>query len=232
MIKLLVADDDPMVRRHLQTILASTGEIEVVAEAEDGAEAVEAVLRTAPDVVLMDIRMPGVDGITATAEITRLSAPPAVIALTTFDSDSHVLRALEAGASGFLVKSTPPEDLLDLVKVAAQGHTVLSPTAARHLISRSVRTDDHTRAAQEKADALSERERDVLGCLGEGLTNGEIAARLFLSETTVKSYVSRLLDKLGLANRTQAGLLAHQARLVPRQPVGRNAVEGLSGEIS
>src|SRR5688572_19761758 len=108
MIKVLVADDDPMVRRHLQTILASAGEIEVVAEAEDGAEAVEAVLRTAPDVGLMDIRMPGVDGITATAEITRLSTPPTVVALTTFDSDTHVLRALEVGASGFLVKSTPP----------------------------------------------------------------------------------------------------------------------------
>ncbi|TDD40380.1 response regulator transcription factor [Nonomuraea terrae] len=214
MIKVLVADDDPMVRRHLRTILASAGEIQVVAEAEDGAEAVEAVLRTAPDVVLMDIRMPGVDGITATAEITRLSTPPVVVALTTFDSDAHVLRALEAGAGGFLVKSTPPEDLLDLVKVAAQGHTVLSPSAARHLVSRSARTDDARQAVRAKVAALSDRERDVLGCLGEGLTNGEIAARLFLSETTVKSYVSRLLDKLGLANRTQAGLLALQAGLI------------------
>lgn len=214
MIKVLVVDDDPMVRRHLRTILASAGEIEVVAEAEDGAEAVEAVLRTAPDVVLMDIRMPGVDGITATAEITRLSTSLAVVALTTFDSDTHVLRALEAGASGFLVKSTPPEDLIDLVKVAAQGHTVLSPSAARHLVSRSASTDDARQAVRARVAALSDRERDVLGCLGEGLTNGEIAARLFLSETTVKSYVSRLLDKLDLANRTQAGLLAHRAGLL------------------
>ncbi|MEW9552560.1 response regulator [Nonomuraea sp. NPDC050783] len=219
MIKVLVADDDPMVRRHLKAILASAGEIEVVAEAEDGAEAVEAVVRTAPDVVLMDIRMPGVDGITATAEIAASSTAPAIVALTTFDSDVHVLRALEAGASGFLVKSTPPEDLLDLVKVAAQGHTVLSPSAARHLVARSASTDDARRAARARIDALSERERDVLGCLGEGLTNGEIAARLFLSETTVKSYVSRLLDKLGLANRTQAGLLAHQAG--PEPPAGK-----------
>ncbi|SEG60720.1 DNA-binding response regulator, NarL/FixJ family, contains REC and HTH domains [Nonomuraea solani] len=155
MIKVLVADDDPMVRRHLQMILTSAGEIEVVEE----------VLRTAPGGVLIDIRMPGV---------------------------------------------------LGLVKVAAQGHTVLSPAAARHLVSR-VRSDDHIRAAQENAGALSERERDVLGCLGEGLTNGEIAARLFLPETTVKSYVSRLLDKLGLAKRTQAGLPAHQARLALRR---------------
>ncbi|MEV4891134.1 response regulator transcription factor [Nonomuraea sp. NPDC055795] len=214
MIKVLVADDDPMVRRHLRTILASAGEIEVVAEAEDGAEAVEAVLRTAPDVVLMDIRMPGVDGITATAEIVRLSTPPAVVALTTFDSDTHVLKALEAGAGGFLVKSTPPQDLLDLIKVAAQGHTVLSPSAARHLLSRSGSTGEVRRAVRAKVAALSDRERDVLGCLGEGLTNGEIAARLFLSEATIKSYVSRLLVKLDLANRTQAGLLAHRADLL------------------
>ncbi|MEV0614185.1 response regulator transcription factor [Nonomuraea sp. NPDC050404] len=212
-IKVLVVDDDPMVRHHLRAILTSADEIEVVAEAEDGAEAVEAVLRASPDVVLMDIRMPGVDGIAATAEIARLTEPPAVVALTTFDSDTHVLRALHAGAGGFLVKSTPPEDLLDLVKVAAQGHTVLSPSAARHLLSRSSSTDEARRAVRERVAELSERERDVLGCLGEGLTNGEIAARLFLSETTVKSYVSRLLDKLGLANRTQAGLLAHQAGL-------------------
>lgn len=214
MIKVLVADDDPMVRRHLRTILGSAGEIEVVAEAEDGAEAVEAVLRTAPDVVLMDIRMPGVDGITATAEIVRLSTPPAVVALTTFDSDTHVLKALEAGASGFLVKSTPPQDLLDLIKVAAQGHTVLSPSATRHLLSRAASTGEVRQAVRAKVAALSERERDMLGCLGEGLTNGEIAARLFLSEATIKSYVSRLLDKLDLANRTQAGLLAHQADLL------------------
>ncbi|TDC97874.1 response regulator transcription factor [Nonomuraea deserti] len=210
MIRVLVADDDPMVRHHLRTILTSEGEVEVVAEAEDGAEAVEAVLRAAPDVVLMDIRMPGVDGITATAEIARLPAPPVVVALTTFDSDAHVLRALQAGASGFLVKSTPPEDLLDLVKVAAQGATVLSPSAARHLVSRSAPADG---AEREKLATLSERERDVLACLGEGLTNGEIAARLFLSDSTVKSYISRLLGKLGLANRTQAGLLAHRAGL-------------------
>ncbi|NBE95551.1 response regulator transcription factor [Nonomuraea sp. KC401] len=211
MIRVLVADDDPMVRHHLRAILTSTGEVEVVAEAEDGAEAVEAVLRAAPDVVLMDIRMPGVDGITATAEIARLRTPPVVVALTTFDSDTHVLRALQAGANGFVVKSTPPQDLIDLVKVAAQGATVLSPSAARHLVSRSAPADD---AVREKLAGLSERERDVLACLGEGLTNGEIAARLFLSDSTVKSYISRLLGKLDLANRTQAGLLAHQAGLV------------------
>ncbi|MEV8630988.1 response regulator transcription factor [Streptosporangium sp. NPDC051023] len=213
MIKVLLVDDDPMVRSHLRTILATSPDVNVVGEAEDGAEAVEAVLRGQPDVVLMDIRMPGVDGITATAEICAMRSPPTVVALTTFDSDTHVLNALKAGASGFLVKSTPPEDLLSLIKVAADGHTVLSATAARRLIASSDRASGHQRAAQRKVAALSERERQVLACLGQGLTNSEIAGRLFLSETTVKSYISRLLDKLDLPNRTQASLLAHEAGL-------------------
>ncbi|GAA3113920.1 response regulator transcription factor [Streptosporangium carneum] len=213
MIKVLVADDDPMVRRHLRTILTADDRVQVVAEAEDGAEAVEAVVRTAPDVVLMDLRMPGVDGITATAEIARMADPPVVVALTTFDSDAHVLRALQAGAGGFLVKSTSPEDLVRLIEVAAGGHTVLSPVAARRLVTRSAETASRRQAVRARVEALSDRERDVLRCLGEGLTNGEIAGSLFLSEATVKSYISRLLTRLDLANRTQAGLLAHEAGL-------------------
>ncbi|WP_219462589.1 response regulator [Nonomuraea rhizosphaerae] len=209
-IKVLLVDDDPMVRHHLRTILASGPGLEVVGEAEDGAEAVEAVLRTRPDVVLMDIRMPGVDGIAATAEIGGLASPPAVVALTTFDSDAHVLSALEAGACGFLVKSTPPEDLISLVRVAAAGHTVLSPIAVQRLLARS---GGHG-AARDKVAELTERERELLSALGRGLTNADIAAELFLSESTVKSYVSRLLTKLELSNRTQAGLLAHDAGLV------------------
>ncbi|GHJ39530.1 response regulator transcription factor [Streptomyces sp. TS71-3] len=215
MVKVLLVDDDPMVRRHLRTILAAGPDIDVVGEAEDGAEAVEEVLRSAPDVILMDIRMPGVDGVTATREIAALPGTrPAVVALTTFDSDAALLGILEAGASGFLVKSTPPEDLLNLVRVAADGHTVLSPDAARRLLALSARTEDHRRAARRRADGLSARERDVLRCLGHGLSNGEAAARLFLSEATVKSYVSRLLAKLDLPNRTQAGLLAIEAGLL------------------
>ncbi|MEV4183747.1 response regulator transcription factor [Streptosporangium canum] len=210
-------DDDPMVRQHLRTILSSSAEVEVVGEARDGAEAVENVLRNRPDVVLMDIRMPGVDGITATKEINRLAAPPAVIALTTFDSDSHVLSALEAGAGGFLVKPTPAEDLLNLVKVAADGHVVMSPLVARRLIAHSTRSDRRRDAARATVATLAERERQVPACLGDGLTNSEIAQRLFLSETTVKSYVSRLLVKLDLTHRTQAALLAHQAGLINDQ---------------
>ncbi|WP_327588506.1 response regulator transcription factor [Nonomuraea sp. NBC_00507] len=214
MIRILLVDDDPMVRRHLRTILGSSAEVEVVGEARDGAEAVEEVLRNQPDVVLMDLRMPGVDGVTATKEITTMASPPAVIALTTFDSDAHVLSALEAGAGGFLLKTTPVEDLVNLLKVAADGHVVMSPEAAHRLVAQSTRGDVRRETARARVAQLSEREREVLACLGEGLTNPEIAQRLFLSETTVRSYVSRLMAKLDLTHRTQAALLAHQAGLI------------------
>ncbi|HEY8478489.1 MAG TPA: response regulator transcription factor [Spirillospora sp.] len=214
MVRVLIADDDAMVRRHLRTILGSSADVHVVAEARDGAEAVEEVLRSRPDVVLMDLRMPGVDGIDATREIVTLASPPVVIALTTFDTDEHVLGALEAGAGGFLVKTTPAEDLINLVKVAADGHVVMSPSAARRLVAQSGRGDRRRELAQARVAKLAERERQVLSCLGEGLTNSEIAERLYLSETTVKSYVSRLLTKLDLPHRTQAALLAHQSGLV------------------
>ncbi|WP_326837261.1 response regulator transcription factor [Amycolatopsis rhabdoformis] len=216
MITVVVADDEPMVCAHLRTILGSADDLSVVASAADGAEAVEAVVRWRPDVVLMDLRMPGVDGLTAIARIVALPDPPAVVALTTFDADTYVIRALRAGAAGFLVKSTPPEDLIGLVRVAADGHTVLSPSAARRLVALS--SDGHTRThdALRRTSTLTDRERDVLTCLGEGLSNADIAARLHLAEATVKSYVSRMLVKLECANRTQAGLLAHEAGLVSR----------------
>jgi len=138
-----------------------------------------------------------------------------VVVLTTFDADQYVLRALRAGAAGFLVKSTPPEDLIGLVRVAAEGHTVLSPAAARRLIAASADSQPAERA-RKLAGSLTEREAEVLSCLGEGLSNAQIAARLYLSEATVKGYVSRMLEKLGLDNRTQAGLLAHDAGLTSR----------------
>jgi DNA-binding NarL/FixJ family response regulator len=215
-IRVLVVDDEPMVCAHLRTILTSAGDIDVLDPAHDGAAAVEAVVRHRPDVVLMDLRMPGVDGLTAIERIGRLPRRPAVVALTTFDADSYVIRALRAGASGFLVKSTPPEDLISLVRVAADGHTVLSKAATQRLVA----AQDGERAGRERALALvrelTEREAEVLGCLGEGLSNAQIAERLSLSEATVKGYVSRTLDKLGCANRTQAGLLAYDAGLVTR----------------
>jgi DNA-binding NarL/FixJ family response regulator len=215
-IPVLVVDDEPMVCAHLRTILGSAGDIDVVAQAGDGAEAVEAVVRHRPRVVLMDLRMPGVDGLTAIERIAALPDPPAVVALTTFDADTYVIRALRAGAAGFLVKSTPPEDLIGLVRVAADGHTVLSPEAARRLVALSSDGRERGDDARRRAAALTERERDVLACLGEGLSNADIATRLHLAEATVKSYVSRMLVKLDCTNRTQAGLLAHEAGLVAR----------------
>jgi DNA-binding NarL/FixJ family response regulator len=164
----------------------------------------------------MDLRMPVLDGIAAIEQIVRLADPPVVVVLTTFDADQYVLRALRAGAAGFLVKSTPPEDLIGLVRVAAEGHTVLSPAAARRLIAASADSQPAAERARRLASSLTEREVEVLTCLGEGLSNAQIAGRLFLSEATVKGYVSRMLDKLGLDNRTQAGLLAHDAGLTSR----------------
>ncbi|WP_158893738.1 response regulator [Amycolatopsis anabasis] len=216
MVRVIVVDDEPMVCAHLRTILGSAEDIDVVAQAQDGAEAVEAVVRHRPHVVLMDLRMPGVDGLTAIERIAELPDAPAVVALTTFDADTYVLRALRAGAAGFLVKSTPPEDLIGLVRVAADGHTVLSPEAARRLVAASADGQQRSEQARRLVGGLTEREVEVLTCLGEGLSNADIARRLHLSEATVKSYVSRMLVKLDCTNRTQAGLLAHEARLVGR----------------
>jgi len=162
----------------------------------------------------MDLRMPGMDGLAAIERIGRLADPPVVVVLTTFDADQYVLRALRAGAAGFLVKSTPPEDLIGLVQVAAEGHTVLSPVAARRLVAASGDRACARDRARGLVGSLTEREAEVLACLGEGLSNAQIGGRLFLCEATVKGYVSRVLDKLGCANRTQAGLLAHDAGII------------------
>lgn len=214
MIRVLVVDDEPMVCAHLRTILGSADDIDVVADADDGAAAVEAVVRHRPDVVLMDLRMPGIDGLTATERITGMPEPPTVVALTTFDADAYVIRALQAGAAGFLVKSTPPDDLIGLVRVAADGHTVLSAAASRRLVAASADRRVNRDRAAELVGELTERETQVLTCLGEGLSNSQIAGRLYLSEATVKGYVSRLLVKLACANRTQAGMVAHDAGLI------------------
>jgi len=209
--RVLVVDDEPMVCAHLRTILGSVDDIEVVEVAYDGAAAVESVIRHQPDVVLMDLRMPGVDGLTAIERINALRQPPAVVVLTTFDTDDHVLRALRAGAAGFLLKSTPPEDLIELVRVAADGHTVLSPAATRRLVTKASQRTDDREHQRRLIGELTERETEVLSCLGEGLSNAQIAARLYLTEATVKGYVSRLLVKLECANRTQVGLMAYEA---------------------
>ena len=212
-VRVALVDDEPMVCTLLRTILGSDPAIEVVAEAHSGAEGVEVVGRDRPDVVLMDLRMPGMDGIAAIEKINELSKPPHIVVLTTFDADHYVLRALKAGASGFLVKSTPPEELIGLVKVAAEGHTVLSPAAARRLVAASTEAHAARDRAREVVGSLTKREIEVLALLGAGRSNAQIADRLYLSEATIKGYVSRMLEKLGCANRTQLGLLAHEAGL-------------------
>ncbi|WP_461090157.1 response regulator [Streptomyces incanus] len=213
-VRVVVVDDESMVCVFLRTILESAQDLEVVDEAHDAAAGIEAVRRSRPDVVLMDLRMPGMDGLTAIERINEFAEPPNIVVLTTFDADEYVLRALRAGATGFLVKSTPPEELIGLVRTAAQGHTVLSPSAARRLIAASTDSLLARDRARDLVASLTEREIQVLAGLGEGLSNAQIAARLFLSEATIKGYVSRMLDKLGCVNRTQAGLLAHDAGIV------------------
>jgi DNA-binding NarL/FixJ family response regulator len=205
-----------MVCAHLRAILESAADITVVDEAYDGAAAVESVIRHRPHVVLMDLRMPGVDGLTATERITTLAHPPVVVVLTTFDADQYVLRALRAGAAGFLVKSTPPEDLINLVRVAADGHTVMSPVAMRRLVAGAAERESAHQRRVALVRGLTERETQVLACLGEGLSNAQIARRLHLTEATVKGYVSRTLVKLQCDNRTQAGLLAFEAGVTTR----------------
>ncbi|MBM2622768.1 response regulator transcription factor [Actinoplanes sp. LDG1-06] len=217
MIRVLVVDDEPLVCRHLSAILSAAADVEVVGTASDGAEAAEMVVLERPDLVLMDLRMPGVDGLAATERIRALPFPPIVLVLTTFDTDGYVIRALRAGAAGYLVKSTPPGELLDLIRVAAQGHTVLSPVATEGLVAASASVHEEREAARARLGELTDRERDVLAAIGDGLSNAEIARRLFLSETTVKGYVSHLFEKLGCGNRTQAGLLAQAAGLTSQE---------------
>lgn len=217
-IDVLLADDDPVVRFGLKMMLSGARDLRVVAEASDGAEAVELARRHRPDVVLMDIRMPGTDGLTATETLRSWSPAPQVMILTTFDADAHVLRALRAGAAGFLLKDTPPEELVVAVRHAATGRPVLSPEVTRRLIARVAESDQDTRraAARRRLDVLGAREREVAVEIGAGRSNAEIAARYFLGLTTIKTHVSAILAKLDLNNRVQIALLVHDAALADR----------------
>jgi DNA-binding NarL/FixJ family response regulator len=214
-IGILIADDQALVRAGFRMILEAEQDLRVVAEASDGSEAVEATRRARPDIVLMDIRMPKLDGLEATRRIMAATdRPPRVLMLTTFDLDEYVFDALHAGASGFLLKDVPPEQLVAGIRVVADGDSLLSPTVTRRLIESFVR--DHPRAANPPAELeeLTPREREILELVARGLSNAEIADSLVVSATTVKTHVARVLAKLGVRDRVQAVVLAYEAGVV------------------
>jgi DNA-binding NarL/FixJ family response regulator len=209
-LRVVIADDQPLMRAGFKAVLEATGEIEVVAEAGDGAAAVEAARRHAPDVVLMDIRMPVMDGI----EATRRLEGRRVLILTTFGLDEHIIAALRAGASGFLLKDAPTDQVLEAVRAVAAGDAVLSPAVTRRLLDQVGRRLPAAVAREQGVESLTEREREVLRMLAAGLSNGEIAQALVVSEATVKSHVSSLLGKLGLRDRVQAVIYAYETGLI------------------
>ena len=215
MISVLLVDDEALVRAGLRMILETTGDLTVVGDAEDGRAAITAAAELEPDVVLMDLRMPRLGGVAATAAIRERPGAPAVIVLTTFDTDDDVFQALAAGATGFLLKDTPPAELAQAVRLAAAGDAMLSPTVTRRVIDRYTAEDRsrHRRVALERLVTLTEREREVLIEIGGGLANAEIAARLHMSEATVKSHVTHLFEKLAATNRVQLAIAAFRAGL-------------------
>ncbi|MEU1747283.1 response regulator transcription factor [Micromonospora arida] len=213
-IRVVIVDDDALVRGMLTLMLDGADGIVVVGEAADGATAITAVDRHLPDVVLMDIRMPVVNGITATERLRRRHRPPEIIVLTTFDTDEHVVRALRAGASGFLLKDTPPEQISQAVRAVAAGNPMLSPGVTRRLMQRVASGAESYEQAHERLALLTPRECDVVLAIAQGRSNAEIASELLMSVTTVKAHVSHILTKLDLDNRTQIALLAHDGRLL------------------
>ncbi|MFG3246611.1 response regulator [Streptomyces sp. NPDC048187] len=215
-IRLLLVDDDPLVRAGLSLMLGGADDVEIVGEAADGDEVAALVDRTRPDVVLMDIRMPVVDGLTATERLRARAEAPQVVVLTTFHADEQVLRALRAGAAGFVLKDTPPAQILDAVRRVAAGDPVLSPAVTRRLMEQAAGTGSDTRRTRARArlDALNDREREVAVAVGRGMANADVAAHLFMSVATVKAHVSRILAKLRLDNRVQIALLTYDAGLL------------------
>lgn len=216
MIRVLLADDQALLRAGFRVLLDSAADIEVVGEASDGAEAVRLVRQVGPDVVLMDIRMPGVDGLEATRRIgaDQDLAHVKVLILTTFEADDYVYQALQAGASGFLVKDTEPAELLQAVRVVARGDSLLSPGVTRRLIADIVARPPRPMAPPAVLAVLTEREREVLTLVAGGLSNEQIAARLFQSPLTAKTHVSRAMTKLGVRDRAQLVVLAYETGLV------------------
>lgn len=211
-IKVLVVDDDHLMRAGLAMIIEQTDDLAVVDQAEDGRQAIPLARRHRPDVVLMDVRMPVLDGIEATREITSLSDPPRVLILTTFELDEYVFNALQAGASGFLLKRTPPEQLIDGIRTVASGDALLSPSVTKRLIAEFATRPE--RVTDPRLAELTDREREVLVEMAKGLSNDELAQTLFISENTVKTHVKRVLTKLGVRDRVNAVVMAYQGGLM------------------
>jgi DNA-binding NarL/FixJ family response regulator len=217
-IRVLIVDDDALVRAGLTMLLAGADDIEIVGQAADGGEVEHTVAECQPDIVLMDIRMPGMDGLAATEILRRRDRPPEVIILTTFDADDHVLRALRAGASGFLLKDAPPTGIVGAIRAVAAGEPILSPAITRRLIGHVTAGEggERGRHAREQLERLTAREREVALAIGRGKSNADISRELYMSIATVKAHVSRLLEKLEFNNRVQIALLAHDAgRVAP-----------------
>jgi DNA-binding NarL/FixJ family response regulator len=213
-IRAMVVDDQALVRAGFRMILEAEPDLDVVGEANDGLEAIEVAARAQPDVILMDVRMPRLDGVEATARITAQPDPPRVLILTTFDLDEYVFSALRAGASGFLLKDTPAEDLVEAVRLVAAGDALLAPSITRRVIEEFAARPVASVAPTADLEQLTEREHEVLVHMARGLSNSEIAATLFLGETTVKTHVGRVLMKLHLRDRVQAVVLAYESGLV------------------
>jgi DNA-binding NarL/FixJ family response regulator len=210
-IRVALADDQALVRAGFRMIVESQSGMEVAGEAADGQEAIELVRRERPDVILMDIRMPRVDGIEATRQVAGATR---VVILTTYELDEYVFDALAAGASGFLLKAAPPEDLIRAIQVVAAGNALLDPSVTRRLIEEFAKRPEPALKRPKELASLTDREREVLLELARGFTNAEIAGRLHVSETTVKTHVAHVLDKLGLRDRVQAVIVAYEAGLV------------------
>lgn len=216
MIKVMLADDEQLLREGVRLVLRHADDIEVTAEAGDGAEAVRMACTLPVDVALVDIRMPGTDGLTAAEQLAERAPGVKVVMLTTFGEQEYITRALRAGAAGFLLKDSGPQELIHAVRAAAHGGAILSPRITKDLIATHVMpTDSRSVKAQGLVDRLNERERDVLVLVGVGASNAEAARLLYMGEGTVKTYVSRILAKLGCANRVQAAIIAHDAGLLP-----------------
>jgi DNA-binding NarL/FixJ family response regulator len=213
-VRVLIVDDDDLMRAGLKSVLASDESILVVDEIGDGRQAVESTREHRPDVVLMDIRMPGLDGIAATRDVLGASPAVKVVMLTTFEDDDYIFGALNAGASGFLLKRTRPEELIAAIHTIAAGDSLLSPSVTRRVIDRMSREPPVEIASNRRLDSLTPREREVLELVARGLSNGEIASALFVEESTVKSHVKRILMKLGLRDRVQAVILAYESGVI------------------